>query len=90
MVRRGFVNDEPPAILERLKILYGTLSLQELEQSLLRLHDLMDRNQPVDVMLYTIEEVQMLLLAHPDGDRKLSDVNIISYDMIKIFKCGGL
>ena len=32
----------------------------------------------------------MFLMAHPDGDRQLSDVNLISYAMIKLSKCGGL
>ena len=50
----------------------------------------MDCNQLVEVVLHTTEEVQMFLMAHPGGDCKLSDVNIISYDMIKLSKCGGL
>ena len=50
----------------------------------------MDFNQPVEVVLRTTEEVQMLLMAHPDGYRKLNDVNLISYAMIKLSKCGGL
>ena len=90
MTRQGFGNNEPPAILERLKRLYGTPSLQELDQVLLRLHDPMDHNQPVEVMLHTTEEVQMFLMAHPDGYRVLSDVNIIRHAMIKLSKCGGL
>ena len=32
----------------------------------------------------------MFLMVHPYGDRKLSDVNLISYAMIKLSKCGGL
>ena len=50
----------------------------------------MDRNQPVEVMLRAVEEVQIFLMAHPDGDRKLSEVNLISYGTIKLSKCGGL
>ena len=53
MAKRVFVNNEPPAILERLKRLYGTPSLQELDQALLRLHDPIDCNQPVEVMILT-------------------------------------
>ena len=90
MARRGFDNDEPPAILERLKILYGTPSLQELDQALFRLHDQINCNQLLEVMLCTTEEVLMFLMVHPYGDRKLSDVNLISYAMIKLFKCDGL
>ena len=90
MVRQGFGNDEPTAILEHRKRLYGTPRLQEIDQALLRLHGLMDSNQPVDVMLCTNEEVQMFLMAHPVGDRELSNVNIISYMVIKLFKCDGI
>jgi len=50
----------------------------------------MDRNQPVEVMLKGMEEIQMFLMAHPDGDRELSNVNLISYGSIKLAKCGGL
>ena len=32
----------------------------------------------------------MFLMAHPDGDCELINVNLISYAMIKISKCGGL
>ena len=51
IARRVFVNDKPPAILKRLKRLYVTPSLQDLDQALLRLHHPMDLNQPVEVML---------------------------------------
>ena len=56
----------------------------------LRLHDPMYSNQPVEVMLRTTEKVQNFLMTHLDGDCELRDVNIISYDMIKISKCGGI
>ena len=32
----------------------------------------------------------MFLMAHPGGDCELSNINIISYAMIKLSKCGGL
>ena len=50
----------------------------------------MDHNQPVKVGLRTTENFQMLHIAHPDGGRKLIDVNLISYNMIKLSKCGSL
>ena len=90
LARRGFGNDEPPDILARLQRLYGKPSLQELDQALLRLNDPMDRNQPVEVMLRAMEEIQMFPMAHPDGDREMSDVNLISYGTIKLSKCRGL
>ena len=54
--RQEFGNDKSPAILECLKSLYGTQILKYLYQALLHLHDPMDRNQPVEVILRTTEE----------------------------------
>ena len=50
----------------------------------------MDCNQPVEVILHTTEEFQIFLMAHPSGDCKLSNVNLMIYDMIKLSKCCGL
>ena len=55
----GFGTDEAPAILQRLQTLYGKPSLGELEADLLRLHDPMERNQPVELMIQDMEEVQI-------------------------------
>ena len=90
MARQDLGNEKIPTILERHKRLFGTPSLQELYQAHLCLHNPMYRNQPVEVMLPTNEEVQMFLMEHPYGDCELSAVNIISYNMIKLSKCGGL
>ena len=90
MARRWFGNDEPPTILDRLKKLYGTPILQKLDQSLLHLHELMDWNQPVEVMIRTTEEVQIFLMAHPDGYREIINVDLFRYAMIKLSKWGGL
>ena len=53
MARQVFDNNKTTTILERLKILYGTPSLQELNQALIRLQNSMDCNQPLEVMLRT-------------------------------------
>ena len=90
MSRLGFGNYKPPAILERLKILYVPPSLKELEQALLRLHEPMDCSQLVEVMLRNTKEVQIFLMVHLYGDHELSNSNLISYAMIKLSKCGGL
>ena len=55
MARQGFGNEKPPAILKRLNRLYGTKILQKLDKYLLLLHDPMDLNQPVEVVLCTTE-----------------------------------
>ena len=90
MERQGFGNDGPSSILESLNRLYGTPSLQEIDQAFLCLHDPMDCNQLVEVMIRNTEELQMFLMAHPDGYCKMSDVNIRSYAVIKLSKCGSL
>ena len=90
MVRRGFRNDKTPAILEHPKRLYGTPSLQELYEALLRLHEPIDCNQPVQLIIRTNEEFQMFLMENSDGDRELSNVNLIIYVMIKLSKFDGL
>ena len=76
MARRGFGNDEPPVILECINRLYGLRSLQELDQARLRLRYQMYHNQLVKVMLRTTEEVQIFLMAHPDGDLEQGTVNM--------------
>ena len=73
MGRTGFGRDETPAILQRLQKLYGISSLGELYVSLLRLHDPMERNQPVELMIWVNEEVQHLLLSHPEDNMSLPD-----------------
>ena len=49
----------------------------------------MDRNQPIEVMLRRIKEVQLLLLFHPDGNQDLPDHTLILYAMIKLNKTGA-
>ena len=39
----------------------------------------MDQNQPIEVMIRDIEEVQMFLLARPDGDQELTNPTMIQY-----------
>eukprot|EP00978_Attheya_sp_CCMP212_P000295 scaffold531_cov30-Attheya_sp.AAC.4 len=53
----------PPAIMTQMRRLYGKATIQELERQLLILQQPMDRNNPVEMMLRGIEEVQMFLLA---------------------------
>eukprot|EP00978_Attheya_sp_CCMP212_P030013 scaffold108912_cov35-Attheya_sp.AAC.7 len=51
----------------------------------------MDRNNPVEVMLVrSIEEVQMFLLADAEENQAMTEVQLIKYDLIKLSKTGGL
>ena len=68
--------------------MYGKSSLGVLDIDLLRLHDPMDRNQPVEVMISDIEEVQLFLLSHPEDMMSLPGTSLINYSMIKINKTG--
>ena len=88
MGRTGFGTDKASAILQRIQTLYGKPSLGELDASLLRLHDPMESNQPVEVMIWEIKEVQILLLLHPEDNMSLPDTALINYEMIKINKTG--
>jgi hypothetical protein len=54
---RGFGNDEPPAILSCLQLMYGRPSDSKTERLLLHLHEPMDCTLPIEVMLHQIEDV---------------------------------
>ena len=41
-------------------------------------------------MLRDIEDVQIFLLAHPEGDKEMPEPQLIDYVMIKLLKTGGL
>ena len=58
--------------------LYGKPTVQELEGALKRLLNPMERNDPIEVMLRDIEDVQMFLLAHPEGDKEMSEPQLIT------------
>ena len=90
MGRQSFGNDKQPAILKRLQRLYGQLRLGELDTALLHLKNPMDRYQPVDVILWVVEEFKIFLLAHPEADLELADTNLISYALIKLNNTGSM
>eukprot|EP00978_Attheya_sp_CCMP212_P045790 scaffold360407_cov31-Attheya_sp.AAC.1 len=50
----------------------------------------MDRNNPVEVMLRSIEEVQMFLLADAEENQEMTEVQLIKYGLIRLSKTGGL
>ena len=85
-----FGNDSPRDILKRLMSLYGKPTNQEMESSLKRLLEPMDRNAPIEIMLRGIEDVQMFLLAHPEGEKEMLETQLIDYAMIKLSKMGGV
>ena len=88
MGRKGFGTAEPPTILFRLQREYGKPSLHEIDEALRRLNDPMDRDQPIEVMLRAVEEVQLFLLSHPEPDQELPDLALIKFALIKLMKTG--
>eukprot|EP00978_Attheya_sp_CCMP212_P035525 scaffold155026_cov54-Attheya_sp.AAC.3 len=81
----------PPDIMNRMRWLYGNkATIQELERQLLILQHPMDRNNPVEMMLRGIEEVQMFLLADAEENQEMTEVQLIKYVLIKRSKTGGL
>ena len=61
MGRTGFGTYKSLATLQRIQTLYSKPILGYLDASLLRLNDPMDRNQPVEVMIWAIEDVRLFL-----------------------------
>ena len=78
LATKGFGTTPPVDILENLQRLYGKPIYQELDTSLLRLNDSVNRMQPVEVMPRRIEEVQLFLVFNPDKDRDLTGPKLIS------------
>ena len=70
--------------------MYVKATIQELESKLLTIQQPMERNATVEVMLRGIEEFQMLLLANPKEGQYLTEVQLISYELIKLLKTGEL
>jgi hypothetical protein len=90
LMSTGFGTMTPPEIMARLRRLYGKATIQELERQLLILQQPMDRNNPVEMMLRGIEEVQMFLLADAEENQEMTEVQLIKYGLIKLSKTGGL
>ena len=60
----GFGHLTPYDILQRLRKTYGRANIQEIEAKLLHLNNPMDRNLPVEVIIWDIKDVQRFLLAN--------------------------
>ena len=55
-----------PKIISRMQLNYGKQGIRGIKEALLRLNDPMDCDMPIEVMLKSLEEVQMFLLASPE------------------------
>eukprot|EP00978_Attheya_sp_CCMP212_P035223 scaffold151845_cov22-Attheya_sp.AAC.1 len=74
LMSTGFGTMTPPEIMTRMRRLYGKATIQELEKQLLILQQPMDRNNPVEVMLRSMEEVQMFLLTDAEENQEMTEV----------------
>ena len=86
MGKTGFDMDEDPAILQGIQTLYEKPSLGKLDAALLWLNDNMDRNQPLELMIWSIKEIQPFLLSYTEDNISLPDTALINYAMVKIKK----
>ena len=85
----GFSPLTAPQIISCVKLNYGKPGIGEIKKALLCLNDPMDRNMLIDVMLKSLEEVQMFLLARPEENRELTEINLIDHALIKLSETGG-
>ena len=86
----GFGQFTPYNILQRLQKMYGLANIQEIEAKLLHLNSPMDRNLPVEVIIWDIEDVQRFLLSNPEDKMELTDVQLCTHGLIKLSKTRGL
>ena len=85
----GFGKLTAPQIIARMQQKYGNPGIGEIKKALLCLNDPMDLNIPIEVMLISLEEVKMFLLVSPEGNRELTEVNLIYHSLIKLSEAGG-
>ena len=63
---------------------------QEEEDSLGRLDIIMNQDDQQEVMMVLLEQEQLFFLAHPEGGRGMTDVQMISLTVEKMRACGPL
>ena len=85
----GFVPLMAPIIISCMNFNYGKPGIGEIKKALLHLNDPMDCDMPIEVMLRSLEEVQMFLLACPVENMELLEVNIIDHALNKLSETGG-
>ena len=78
-----------PQIISCMQLNYGNPGIGDIKKALLFLNDPMDRNMPIEVMLQSLEEVQIFLLASPEENRELTEVDLIDHALIKLSETGG-
>ena len=85
----GFGSITALHIISRMQLKYGKPGIWEIRKALLCLYEPMDRDMPIEVMLQSLEEVQIFLLAIPEDNRELTEVNLIDHALIKLSETDG-
>ena len=85
----GFGPLTAPQIISCMQLNYGKPGIGVIKKAILCLNDPMDRDMPIEVMLQILEEVQIFLLASPEENRELTEVNLIDHAIIKLSETGG-
>ena len=71
-----------------MQLNYGKPGIGDIKKALLRLNEPMDCNMPIEVMLQSLEEVQMFLPESPEENREWTEVSLINHELIKLSETG--
>jgi len=55
-----------------------------MKEALVKMESPMIRDEPIEVVLRLMEEVQLFLLAHPEGGHDMTEVQLIRNAIMKI------
>jgi hypothetical protein len=90
MGRGGFGLQSPIEILRCLQARYGTPTPQEEKDATDRFATPMNPDDPPEVMILALEELQQFWLAHPEGGRGYTDVQLIRQATANLWTHGHL
>lgn len=90
MGRGGFGLRSPIEILRYLQARYGTPTPQEEQDATERFATPMNPDDPPEVMMLALEELQQFWLAHPEGGRGYTDVQLIRQATANLWAHGHL
>ena len=86
----GFGTQTAYQIKEALRSRFGTPTDAEMKEALVKMETPMIRDEPIEVVLRMMEEVQLFLLAHPEGGHEMTEVQLIRNVIMKMRDLGGL
>ena len=86
----GFGTQTAYQIKEALRSRFGTPTDAEMKEALVKMETPMIRDEPIEVVLRMMEEVQLFLLAHPEGGHEMTEVQLIRNVIMKMRDLGGV